>query len=300
MQQSGPLSDTASTLNDADSVGDYSDFAESEGDERLAAPEHYGQTGSALHPTFHAQLNGASDGLEAVSDLVSLASTGGPAPSSGQASSGPASSAGSGTGSTDPWDKEEEGLVAVGRDLAQLRFLLTGSSTASPGWRKRLWASCILICSISGALIVVAATSEEIIGPVDRWINLGLLAGMTWPMAGWIGYECTVVIAATLPEPLSDQSLLLSAGGSGYAAGENTRKDRFMPSLLNSKVTAQCANSISRRGMVSVLQMLGPFTVFFYFATVMASTIRFPSAGRQANIAIVCFFMTWPVRFIHK
>ena len=275
-QQSGPFSDTASTLNDADSCSELSDFADSldPGDDRQAAPAHFAQTGSALHPTFHGQLtadSAVSAKLAETGRVVGLfgsAASSTPPPSSGQASSG------SGTGSTDSWGKEEEGLVAVGRDLPQLRFLLTGSTAASPGWRGRLWASAVLVCAICSSLIGVDATAPILIGTSPSWNNLGYLAAFAWPAGGWIATECTVLMAVSLPDPLSDQSLLLGANGGDYVSGTNTQKDRFMSSLLNSKVTAQCANSISRRVKVAVLQMLAPFAVFLYFIMVMAREVR--------------------------
>jgi hypothetical protein len=292
-----------STINDhessLDSFSDYSTETpelRGRGDERQAAPEQL--TESRLHPAFIQQLGAET------ADVSSASSPGSSLPTSVGGSS-----------STDSWEKtEEQDLVAVGRDLSELRFLLTGSRRSSSRWRVRLWGSAVLVTATASSVIVIGATDPALIGPSVWWQRMGYLAAMIWPACGWIATEVTILMAESLPEPLTDQSLLRSdsaaaaAAADGQAArdeqasardeqavalssGADTRKDRFMSSLLNCKVTAGCANSISTRAKIAVLQMLGPFGVFLYFILIMTKD----QAGTlQTYLAALLACISWP------
>eukprot|EP01043_Picozoa_sp_COSAG02_P022414 COSAG02_NODE_1165_length_14156_cov_58.567191_2_plen_391_part_00 len=217
----------------------------------------------------------------------------------------------------DSWEVADDGLEVTGSDLAHLRFLLTGSTASSPRWRKRLWASSIVVCALASSILALAATDPILIGPSSAWRRLGYLAAMTWPACGWIAAEITMLMEKTLPKPLADRSLLsgddcAEPGGitgdsshhalSGpehpmahtYVSGSDRLiKDRFMGSLLQTRVTPKCAWRVRRYSRAAAFLMLGPFGILLYFIVVLGWQARALHSA-QNDLALVFACLSWP------
>lgn len=218
--------------------------------------------------------------------------------------------------SVDSWEVEEDGLEVTGSDLAHLRFLLTGSTSSSPPWRKRLWASSIGVCALASSILVLAATDPILIGPSSAWRRLGYMAVMTWPACGWIAAEITMLMEKTLPKPPADRSLVNSdsCAESGGATGNDSHealsgsghpgahtyvsgsdrliKDRFMVSLLQTRVTPKCAGRVRQYARTAALFMLGPFGILLYFIMVLGWQARALHSA-QNDLALVFACLSW-------
>lgn len=218
--------------------------------------------------------------------------------------------------SVDSWvEAGEEGLVATGSDLAHLRFLLTGSTSASPRWRKRLWASSIIACALASSILILAATDPILIGASSAWRRLGYAAAMIWPGCGWIAAEVTILIGDTLPKPVADRSLLSDGNCAeiGEIPGEGGRqatraeqrsahtyvsgsdrliKDRFMLSLLQTRVTLQCAERVRLYAHRAACAMLGPFGFLLYFIIILGWQARSLHSA-QYDLALVLACLSW-------
>ena len=222
--------------------------------------------------------------------------------SSGEVLNNGAATAGSDR-AVDSWEGGEEELMATGSDWAHLHFLLTGSASASPRWRRRLWASSILWVALGSSVLVVAATDPIWIGASSAWRRLGYAASMIWPACGWIATEVTILMAETLPTPLDSTSaqadhaehlnanarvLVQDTPGSARHA-----KDRFMESLVNARVTPRCAARVGPYARRATVGMLGPFGMILYFILVMGTQLS-DAQYTGYTVAMVCACLSVP------
>jgi hypothetical protein len=283
-EQSGPLSDTASDLNDADSCSDLSDFADLEqlepGDERLAAPVHFAEAAGAGEPRRPHQVFWSTDG-----QLVRATSDDSVSSSSGL-SGGGLSSGGS----------EEEGEHPVGlrvklpsSTLRALQLSLAGPSLldgklcCSLEGRVRAWAAAgPLVGALYGAYANMMLGVET---GVPMWEWIGYAGFVVWVTVGVAMYESTQAMAFAVIGMLRSSDAGSEDGNSprdGGSLGESLtgaqeleahreqqqqqqqRKENqvhranveFMQRLLRSRVSAPVAAKIQRVVQIVFLQSL--------------------------------------------
>jgi hypothetical protein len=198
---------------------------------------------------------------------------------------------------TGPGAPAEPALVGIGElERRILRFLLTGSRNAKGPCRERIWATCVILLGLSAGLLAVPATQPEVIGTSKAFQSLGYAAAIIWPSLGFVAAECTAIMAGTLPHPDADRLLPPSGGseGSGRAMGP-----QFMASLLEAKVTPQCAAGIARRVRMSVFIMLPPFGCFMFCITILSQLVRQGGEATAVQTAVMLVgYLAWPASLL--
>jgi hypothetical protein len=197
-------------------------------------------------------------------------------------------------------EPEPELVPLEPRGVERLRFMLTSSSSPScPAWRARLWATSITVTCVSCAYIVWVVSRPEFVGRMAIWQLLGGVAAVIFSATGVVGTECTILMAGLLPRG-NDQALNAALASNFLEPGDG--RERFMETLLlQARVTPVVARNVERRWKKSLIQVSGPFGVFFLNVLIIGpymwnKHLELEGSGVPEDlVAIVGFFCSFPI-----
>jgi hypothetical protein len=197
-------------------------------------------------------------------------------------------------------EPEPELVPLEPRGVERLRFMLTSSSSPScPAWRARLWATSITVTCVSCAYIVWVVSRPEFVGRMAIWQLLGGVAAVIFSATGVVGTECTILMAGLLPRG-NDQALNAALASNFLEPGDG--RERFMETLLlQARVTPVVARNVERRWKKSLIQVSGPFGVFFLNILIIGpymwnKHLELEGSGVPEDlVAIVGFFCSFPI-----